>query len=268
LKNQNFIECKIRAALKYHGGKSHLARRILGLIQDHSIYIEPFAGGLNVLLNKYRASLEVASDLNEGLINLYKQLVNRTDEVIERVRVTPRTKEVFLLARDSVGVTDPLDRAVNFLLRHRLSRGGMGHDFSDSYDQDMYQAWFNLPDDLKLTADRLRGVDLRLQSAFEVIQEYDQTESCLYCDPPYYPGSRISPKIYDHELTSFEHIKLLRLLKSFRGQVILSGYGNFLYDSELKDWQRYEYTSANHSSQQKIKPKVTEVIWVKPRWSF
>src|SRR5262249_53588545 len=57
-----------RPAVKWHGGKHYLARRILARLPAHRRYVEPFAGGLSVLLNKRPASVEVAADLHPGLI--------------------------------------------------------------------------------------------------------------------------------------------------------------------------------------------------------
>ena len=43
--------------LKYHGGKTNLARRIVELMPPHLHYVEPFAGGLAVLLYALAAAL-------------------------------------------------------------------------------------------------------------------------------------------------------------------------------------------------------------------
>lgn len=45
---------KLRPLVKWHGGKSYLAREgIIPLFHtDYRTYVEPFAGGLTVLLNR------------------------------------------------------------------------------------------------------------------------------------------------------------------------------------------------------------------------
>lgn len=43
---------KLTGPLKWHGGKSYLADWIISLMPKHLHYVEPYAGGLAVLLAK------------------------------------------------------------------------------------------------------------------------------------------------------------------------------------------------------------------------
>jgi hypothetical protein len=74
--------------LKWHGGKHYLARRIVALMPRHLHYVEPFAGGLAVLLARdpadprlwagdgsgARGVSEVANDLDGRLVNFWRVL--------------------------------------------------------------------------------------------------------------------------------------------------------------------------------------------------
>jgi DNA adenine methylase len=71
--------------VKTHGGKWYLARKIIERLPGHRVFVEPFAGGLSVLLNKPPAAVEVASDRDERLIGFYRVLRGRTDEFLECV---------------------------------------------------------------------------------------------------------------------------------------------------------------------------------------
>ncbi len=68
----------------------------------------------------------------------------------------------------------------------------------------------------------------------------------IYCDPPYLPSTRKRSRVYRHELTSQGHFELLRVLKSIRARVIISGYPSDLYDSELRGWNRVQFTAKAH----------------------
>jgi DNA adenine methylase len=269
----NYLEDKIRSTHRWHGGKAHIARRIVDLITDHETYLEPFAGGANVLLNKYRAHREVICDLHEELIYFYRYLVNNTDLFVEKIKSIPFSKESFLWSKEvNPGNQDPLERALKFFVKHNMSRGGMGQDYSDDKDDPRRRnlaAWETYQEDLLVTADRLRGTEIRLQNAFEALDEFSQDPGALtYLDPPYYPSTRVSSQVYLHEMTAFDHLRLLKKVKEFSGKVIISGYANPTYDQELADWDRVVIAIANSSSQKKVKPVMEEVIWIKPWWPF
>src|SRR3954471_4640512 len=86
---------KARPAVKRHGGKSYLARRIIAHFPPHRVYVEPFAGGLSCLLNKPRSAVEVASDLDAGLMHFYRVLTRRTDSFMARLPDPGPTLEAF-----------------------------------------------------------------------------------------------------------------------------------------------------------------------------
>ncbi len=69
---------KSPAPIKWHGGKSYLAARIIGLIPRHVHYVEPFFGGGAVLLQKPNELVlghsEVINDLYGELIAFWRVL--------------------------------------------------------------------------------------------------------------------------------------------------------------------------------------------------
>jgi DNA adenine methylase len=93
---------KLRPAVKRHGGKAYLARRIIARFPGHETYVEPFAGGLSVLLNKPPARTEVAGDLDAALVQFYVCLRDHTAELINRLRLIAYTAKSF--ARGNSGV--------------------------------------------------------------------------------------------------------------------------------------------------------------------
>src|SRR5712692_646888 len=74
------ISNRITPPLKWHGGKWYLAPKIVALMPPHTHYVEPFAGGLSVLLAKDPEGVsEVANDINGHLSNFWRVL-QREDE--------------------------------------------------------------------------------------------------------------------------------------------------------------------------------------------
>ncbi len=58
----------------------------------------------------------------------------------------------------------------------------------------------------------------------------------VYCDPTYLPETRVKKRLYAHELTDAEHVRILRAARAVAAPVMISGYPSTLYDRELRDW--------------------------------
>jgi len=60
-------------AMKYSGGKGGCFRHIVNCMPPHRVYIEPFIGGGNVMFNKRGASVNIAIDADESIIDRYSE---------------------------------------------------------------------------------------------------------------------------------------------------------------------------------------------------
>jgi len=257
----NYTKKKLRSAVSYYGGKMSICRYILQMSPPHTIYVEPFAGGLSVLLNKFKSDVEVACDVNPELINFYHTLVEMPKLVIEQVRQTSFGRMTFEAAKAAGNQGDKLTRAVNFLIRHHMSYSGIGVGWAE--DEAKGGSWEGLPYDLGLAAERLQDVKIILGNALKLMLEYDSPETFFYLDPTYYGPARVSLGMYEYEMTEMDHLRMLRLIKKLKGKVILSGYANLLYDKELSGWDRVEKDFVTFSSSNSRKSTRTEVFWVR-----
>src|SRR4051812_503678 len=91
--------------LKWHGGKSYLAARIVALMPAHTHYVEGFAGGLSVMLARDGVGVsEVANDVNGWLTNFWDVL--KVPHLFERFRrvveATPFSEPGWLAAEEFV----------------------------------------------------------------------------------------------------------------------------------------------------------------------
>jgi DNA adenine methylase len=224
-------------------GKRYLAPWIIPQLAKHTTYVEPFAGGLSVLLNKPPAAYEIVGDLNAGLMNFYRVLRDRTDELIARLNVIPYERRVFEWALRSKPTGDTLKDAVVFMVRTRFSRGGLGKAFAWSDRPRGGQpgdvnAWENIKKKLPTVARRLAKVELLTEDAFNLIRRYDGPETSFYLDPPYHHSTRTAHNAYEYEMSHEQHVKLVELVSQCRGSVVLSGYASELYDTTLASWNR------------------------------
>ena len=54
----------MKSPVPYFGGKQRIAPWIVSLLPQHDHYVEPFAGGLSVLLSKRPSRMETVNDLD------------------------------------------------------------------------------------------------------------------------------------------------------------------------------------------------------------
>lgn len=97
--------------LKYYGSKFRLAQWIIKHFPEHRHYVEPFGGAANVLLVKEPSRLETYNDLNKSLVNFFRVLRDRPDELVEKVRLTPYARDEFEFCIESEPVDEPVEMA-------------------------------------------------------------------------------------------------------------------------------------------------------------
>ena len=257
--------------LKWGGGKQPLAARIVALMPPHKHYVEPFAGGLAVLLARpgWGAS-EVANDLNQVLMNFWRVLRDEGTYVrfARILQATPFSRWEWEEAGRRLDHPDPVERAVAFFVRCRQSRSGLMESFAPLSRSrirrgmnEQASAWITAVDGLPEIHARLQPVVLENMPAIDLIVREDGPETLYLCDPPYLHETRASTDLYAHEMNEADHVELLAVLKACEGKVMLCGYRSGLYDKELAGWTRHEFDLPNNLASGKTKRRMTECLW-------
>jgi DNA adenine methylase len=57
---------RLRSPICWFGGKGKMVKKLLPLIGDHRIYVEPFGGGASLLFSKEPSPVEVYNDLDRS----------------------------------------------------------------------------------------------------------------------------------------------------------------------------------------------------------
>lgn len=264
----------IRPAIKIHGGKYYLSDFVVSHFPEGYeglTYCEPMCGGASVFLNKERSTNEVISDIDLGLVRIYKSLRDEPKEFVDRLKRLKYNEQTFAAAAERAGseFADYLDHAVNEYTLRRMSRGGMKKAFAWSERQRGGQpgdvnAWETMLRLLPRIAERMKDTTILNESVFEVIKFWDDESTLIYLDPPYMPETRAegSTQVYEHELTVEDHIDLLTLAKGCKGKVLISGYASPLYNRMLKGWKVRKKEMPNHAGQSKKKERRVEVLWM------
>lgn len=252
--------------LRYPGSKKRIAPWIISQIPKHHSYLEPYAGGLAVLLNKEPSRIETVNDLDNDVINLFRIIQNEgtRDELIQKIVYTPyaRTEYDNSFPENCENLSD-VERAKNFLIR-----SGMGHGFrlcekcgwkKDVYAREAAYAvryWNDLPAVITNVAHRLKMVQIEHKPAVELIKSFNHDNVLIYADPPYVLSTR-TRKQYRHEMTDADHIELLQALLQHTGPVMLSGYDNDIYNTYLTKWRKESIPARAENSLPR-----TEFLWM------
>lgn len=275
----------IGVPLKWHGGKSYLAAKIVARMPPHLHYVEPFAGGLAVLLARdpedprlrlsdashHRGVSEVVNDLDGQLVNFWRVL--RDDALFvpfqRQVEAIPFSRGEWQAAHHRAASGDPVADAVAFFVNCRQSRSGLRTGFSPITRNRTRRGmngnvseWLSAVEGLPAVHERLRRVVVENMPALDLLRREDGPAALFYCDPPYLHSTRTAPKAYGaYEMTAEKHRELLDVLRQCKGKVMLSGYPSPLYDEALADWTRHTFDLPNQVSAAKVKERETEVLW-------
>ena len=251
----------MNAILNYPGAKWGMAKEIISLMPPHRSYLEPFFGSGAVLFNKPLSAIETVNDIDGDIVNFFKVLRERPQELAEAISLTPYARDVYDDAHENRGVTE-FDRAYRFAIRSR-----MGHGFKTyqktGFKIDVYarersycvSVWNRMPEMLLQAACRLKDVQIENRPALDLIKKFNHDNVLIYADPPYLLNTR-GGKQYKWEMNEQDHVELLAALYDHKGYVILSGYPSDMYDRELRGWNKIHRKSYNQNSDAR-----TEVLW-------
>jgi DNA adenine methylase len=277
---------RLSPPLKWHGGKSYLARKIVALMPPrcrtpnkpdpddpgYVLYVEThFGGGAVLLANDSEGIAEVVNDINGELTNFWRVLQSPTlfAAFERRLQAMPFSQVEW---NDAVGEasTDSAERAVMFFVRNRQSLAGRMKEFAPLSKNrtrggmiEQASAWWSAVDGLPAVHQRLRRVAILNDDATAVIRRHDGQRTLFYCDPPYLHETRASTGEYDHEMTEPQHRELLETLGSIQGRFLLSGYRSDLYDrfATRFGWRRHEFELPNHAAGGESKRRMIECVW-------
>jgi DNA adenine methylase len=178
---------RVKPALSWPGGKSRLLKHILPLIPKHACYVEPFAGGLAVLLAKPRSQLEVINDLNGDLVTFYRCVRFHQDVLLTELEFVLNSRQEFFDFRDQPGLTD-LQRAARWFFRNKNCFGGANMNSLGTSPTTKT----GILGSRSARLEAIRALNFRLDSVGiehlewdHCLRLYDRPSTFFFVDPPY-----------------------------------------------------------------------------------
>lgn len=253
-------------ALRYFGGKWSMADWIISHFPPHERYIEPCGGGASVLINKTPVNLEIYNDIDGNVVNFFRVLRDRPEELAQAVYLTPYAKEEFKACKSLAGADD-LERARRFFTVLWQGRSGVFNNTgwrreTKVLDYTTFNSVFTSQyENLLKIAARLRAVQIDNIPAEQCIADYDHPTALIYFDPPYVLSTRTDHR-YTHDVDDSFHIKTAGLLLQCKSDVVVSGYPSPLYTElyEANGW----HTVDKENVQTVGNIKAVERLWIKP----
>jgi DNA adenine methylase len=216
-----------KTPISYYGGKQSMLGKILPLIPAHVVYVEPFFGGGAVFWAKDKSDVEVINDLNGHVVNFYKQLKNRPDELIKLVESTPYARSSYkqaMVVYNAPYLFDELTRAWAFWVA--TIQGFSNKIGSWRCAQNRNKECKLLENKKELiseqTSERLKFVQIESKDAVQLIKRHDAPEVFFYLDPPYVDSNQGHYGGY----TQDHFNELLEALRGIKGKFLLSSYPN------------------------------------------
>lgn len=228
----------MKTPITYYGGKQKLAPVIIELIPPHILYAEPFSGGAAVFFAKRPSAVEVLNDMNGELINFYRIIKDRFEELIVEINNTLHSRRLHKHAwviYSNPELFDPVKRAwAVWVLSSQGFSGKLdniwGYDIeADSTSRKIY---FNKTEFTEIYNRRLEKVQLEYADALYIIQSRDNKDAFFYCDPPYFNSNMGHYKGYTKQ--DFED--LLKLLSIIQGKFLLSSYPSKLLEEYTQQY--------------------------------
>ena len=207
--------------LKYIGGKSKLAKKIIEMMPEHHGYCEVFSGAAWVFFRKEPSKAETINDLDSDLACFYRVLQNHLEEFLRQFRWALSSREWFddfKRQKEAGGLTD-IQRAARYyyLQRHSFAGRVRNRTFGVSTLRRPAINLLRIEEELSEVHLRLATVVIENLPALEFIRRCDNDKTLFYCDPPYHKCP-----YYEHNMTLEDYVELAGQLKNIKGKFILS----------------------------------------------
>lgn len=190
------------------------------------------------------------------------------NELAEKISMTPWSREEYM--ESYIETDDQLEKARKFIVRMWQAIGAKTSDRTgwrnniNAENRTVQGFQTILPDSILGSCERLKHtkkgtVQIENQDVFYLMERYDRETTFMYLDPPYVLSTR-SKRIYKHEFTNDDHIRLLEFCVRSKAKILISGYDCDLYNRYLGDWHKDSIEVDCESGK-----KRTEIIWMNYR---
>ncbi|MFA7620260.1 MAG: Dam family site-specific DNA-(adenine-N6)-methyltransferase [Aminobacteriaceae bacterium] len=210
-----------RPILKWAGGKTQMLNDILPKIpSSYGKYIEPFLGG-GAIFFALQPEKSIIADSNPELINVYRQVADNVEDVINYLQQYENTKDIFYAVRGqdwlSLKASEAAARTIflNKTCFNGLFRVNKKGQFNVPYGKYKNPKICDM-EMLHAASSILRKAEILCDDYMLVLGHYAQPDDFVFLDPPYLPISAYSDfKRYTKEqFYEEDHVELAKQIMS------------------------------------------------------
>lgn len=212
----------MKSIIKWVGGKSKLAPKLVPLFPRHEGYVEVFVGSGAVLFAKGRSKWEVINDFDSNLVNFWTVVKDKNKEFKESFEYEIISREKFDKYKEKYlkgEYKDDVERAHIF---YYLVKAGFGGDMKNPcFGVGKDRSRLRLEDidkDIKMAHNRLKQVIIENDSFENIVPRFDTPKTMFFMDPPY----RNTKGYVVGDFTDEQYLELSDLCKKMKGKFMLT----------------------------------------------
>lgn len=182
---------KLLTPINYYGSKNQLLPKIIPLIPEHAVYVEPFFGGGALYFAKEQVHIEAINDINGEVINFYKTAKREFEALKMEIDCTlfseeqhAQASEVYNNAADKPTV---IRAWALFVLSQQSFLNIIDNSWKFSHGRNIAQTFQNkkeMFDERYLK--RFERTQIFKRDANRVLLNMDCPEAFHFIDPPYF----------------------------------------------------------------------------------
>ena len=208
-----------RPILKWAGGKTQMLGDLLPKVPNsYGRYIEPFFGG-GAMFFALQPESAIIADSKPELINMYQEVANHADNVIQYLKQYENTSEMFYAVRSQEWTTLPkAEAAARTIFLNRTCYNGLYRVNKHGQFNVPYGKYKNpkICDEagLRAASEALKKADILCGDYLLVLEHHAQPGDFVFLDPPYLPVSEYADfKRYTKEqFYEEDHVELSKVI--------------------------------------------------------
>ena len=205
----------INAPFARQGGKNNGKKKILASFPStdkYDIYVEPFIGAGNIMLNAPEVKKMIGADTDTNIINAFNDMKKVDLDTIQEYNFRPSRKRFNEIRKGFGKNKDPKKRLYEFLYLKFNSYSGL----MTTYTREGTTGKF-FKKNFEIYQEKLKHIKIMKSDYKVTIKKYDSPTTFFYLDPPY-----MGTDTKEYETGNIDHTELASILRNIKGLFLLS----------------------------------------------